>query len=359
MNTRTPLLTSLALLLALGPNLHAHGTVVSPASRVYRVYQSNPENPSFQLAANAVAIDGTDSYYSWNELSRNIPEAVQAGLPVGFDYSPWCPDGQLASGGRVDSTSTEYPRTYAGLDQVSGDWPTTVVTGGQTLQVDFLATAPHNPSVWDVWMTTPDWDPNTPLNWAQMEHLGRPQPVEESGHYLFDLTLPTDRSGHHVLWIAWQRDDPVGEVFFSTSDVLVEPPAGPGTNFCVGAPNSANPGGAQISASGSSSVSANDLVLRATQLPAGKPGIFFYGSNQVQVPFGDGFRCVSTDLTRLTAPIISDASGTLNLGVDYSGPGGGGLTPGATRHLQAWYRDVAGGPAGFNLSDGLSVMFTP
>ena len=200
----------------------AHGTVVYPVSRVYNVFLANPDNPSFDLADTAVTIDGTLSYYTWNELSRNIAEAVVAGLPVAFDYSPWCPDGQIASGGRVDPASPDYPRTYAGLDQVSADWPTTSVDAGSTITVDFLATAPHDPSVWDVWMTTPDWTPTDELNWAQMEFLMRPSPVLDMGHYTFDLQIPTDRSGHHVIWVAWQRDDPVGEVFFSTSDVFVE-----------------------------------------------------------------------------------------------------------------------------------------
>ncbi|MCR9245824.1 MAG: lytic polysaccharide monooxygenase [bacterium] len=200
-----------------------HGTVVSPMSRVYRVYQSNPSNPNFALAANAIALDGTLSYYTWNEVSRNIPQAVQASLPPGFDYSPWIPDGQLASAGRVNPNSPLYPRTYRGLDQVSRDWPKTAVTAGQVLPVSFLATAPHNPSVWDVWMTTADWQPDTPLRWSHMEFLGRPTVTFTGTHYDFDITVPADRQGHHVLWVAWQRDDPVGEVFLSTSDLEVAP----------------------------------------------------------------------------------------------------------------------------------------
>lgn len=209
----------------------SHGTAVSPSSRVYRVYQANPSNPSFQLAANAVAIDGELSYYTWNEVSRNIPDAVTAGLPPGFDYSPWIPDGQLASAGRVDPFSTEYPRTYAGLDQVSADWPKQAVDGGGSVAMDFLATAVHHPSVWDVWMTRPSWNPSMPLTWDQMEFLGRPTPAQSGNNFLWDQAIPRDRSGHHVLWIAWQRDDPVGEVFLSTSDleVLPAPPLYPGT----------------------------------------------------------------------------------------------------------------------------------
>jgi predicted carbohydrate-binding protein with CBM5 and CBM33 domain len=215
-------LTSAALLLAHAAAPLPHGTVVAPLSRVYRVYQSNPENPSFPLAANAVRIDGTSSYYTWNELSRNIPAAVSAGLPPGFDYSPWIPDGQLASAGRVDPQS--FGRTYAGLDQVSAEWPTSTVVAGAMLQVEFLATAPHNPSVWDVWMTSADWDASTALNWRQMRFLGRPSVSFAGNRYRFDVQFPADRRGPHVLWVAWQRDDPAGEVFFSTSDLEVRAP---------------------------------------------------------------------------------------------------------------------------------------
>tara|TARA_Y100000758_G_scaffold254635_1_gene191433 strand:- start:247 stop:1215 length:969 start_codon:yes stop_codon:yes gene_type:complete len=203
-----------------------HGTLVYPMSRVYRVYESNPENPAFELARDAIAIDGTGSYYSWNEVSRNIPEAVRAGLPPGYDYSPWAPDGQLASGGRIDRE--DFARTYRGLDQVSPQWPATSVAAGETIEVDFFATAPHDPSVWDVWMTTNDWRPDLALTWDRMEYLGRPEVRFSENHYYFDLEIPAGRSGRQVLWVAWQRDDPVGEVFFSASDLLVSSAEGSG-----------------------------------------------------------------------------------------------------------------------------------
>lgn len=223
---RSAWVLTLAILLLASP-CHGHGTTSYPKSRVLRVYEANPANPNFALAANAVAIDGSLSYYTWNEVSRNIPQAVQAGLPPGYDYSTWIPDGQLASAGRVDPNSPLYPRTYAGLDQVSAAWPTTPLIGGSTITVRFHATAPHAPSVWDVWMTRPGWDPTQPLRWADMEFLGRPAQVPLVGsEYRFDLTVPSDRSGHHVLWIAWQRDDPAGEVFVSASDVSIRQPFG-------------------------------------------------------------------------------------------------------------------------------------
>ncbi len=209
-------------LVLMSPSIcNGHGTLVFPKSRAYRVYEANPSNPSFALAAAAVAIDGALSYYTWNEVSRNIPAAVAAALPPGFDYSPWIPDGELASAGRTDPNSTAYPRTYAGLDQVSADWPRSRVVAGETITCQFLVTANHSPSVWDVWMTKPSWNPSMPLTWGEMEFLGRPNPALIGSHYEFDLVIPTDRTGHHVLWVAWQRNDPVGEVFISTSDIEI------------------------------------------------------------------------------------------------------------------------------------------
>ena len=51
-----------------------HGTVVEPISRVYRVFLSDPENPNFPLAETAVEIDGTQAYFAWDAVVRNIPE---------------------------------------------------------------------------------------------------------------------------------------------------------------------------------------------------------------------------------------------------------------------------------------------
>lgn len=199
--------------------LDAHGTLVSPASRVYRVYKSNPERPNFALAANAVRIDGKASYYTWNEVSQNVPEAVRGGLKPGFDYSRWVPDGRLASGGRFDRT--KLARTYAGLDQVSSQWPKTPVFAGESFPAEFLATASHEPSVWDVWMTKASWTPDKALRWADMEYLGRPKATLGGGRYRFALPIPDDRRGHHVIWVAWQRNDPAGEAFFAAADVEV------------------------------------------------------------------------------------------------------------------------------------------
>jgi hypothetical protein len=138
----------------------------------------------------------------------------------------------------------------------------------------------------------------------------------------------------------------------------VQPGGPPISSYCVAAPNSAGPG-AHLYASGTSSVTANDLMLNAYGCPPNKTGLFFYGTATAQIPLGNGFRCVGGSIFRLpslTTNIFGDAS--FNLDLTHL-PNGGGINPGDTRYFQLWYRDPAAGGAFFNESDGLSVHFCP
>ncbi|HIK60036.1 MAG TPA: hypothetical protein EYF98_05020 [Planctomycetes bacterium] len=138
------------------------------------------------------------------------------------------------------------------------------------------------------------------------------------------------------------------------------------SSYCVLSPNSAGPG-AEISASGSTSVSANDLQLHVSGSVPGTIGAFFYGSDQTQVVFGNGFRCVAsgqvTGLFRLNPPLIVDGAGNLSRALDLSAPpasgGAGMITAGSSWNFQFYFRDVPAGGAAFNLSDGMRVTFCP
>ena len=131
-----------------------------------------------------------------------------------------------------------------------------------------------------------------------------------------------------------------------------------GGNFCVAAANSAGPG-ANIAAVGSDSVAANDFILTTEGLPSGVSTLYFFGTNQIQTSFGDGFRCVGGTVRRLPPTAMSSSAGELARPVDLSvAPAAGLITPGSTWNFQCWYRDPMGpGGTGFNLSDGLSVSF--
>ncbi len=131
------------------------------------------------------------------------------------------------------------------------------------------------------------------------------------------------------------------------------------TAYCSTAPNSAG-SGATMSVFGSTSVSANDLVLRVQACPPTQNGLFFYGPGQTQAPFGNGHLCIDGGFFRL--PIVAtNASGVATFGLDVTLPpsAGGDITAFSTWNFQFWYRDPAAGGASFNLSDGISVEFCP
>jgi len=127
-----------------------------------------------------------------------------------------------------------------------------------------------------------------------------------------------------------------------------------GTSYCTSGSQ-----GALIAAYGDASVSANDLVLRATGLPAGENGFFYYGDAQVQWSFGQGFRCVggTHGVYRLLPVLHAGPHGVLELPVDLASPPEllGLVTPGTTWNYQAWFRVGTS----FDLSDAVSVTFVP
>lgn len=116
---------------------------------------------------------------------------------------------------------------------------------------------------------------------------------------------------------------------------------------------------AQLCATGSTSVSANDLVLTCTQMPANQFGILFYGANQASIPLGNGVLCVGGTLYRL--PIgSSDGSGALSQALDNTVPPqpSGQIAAGQQWFFQCWFRDPAAGGSSFNLSNGRALTFT-
>ena len=91
-----------------------------------------------------------------------------------------------------------------------------------------------------------------------------------------------------------------------------------------------------------------------------KPGIFYYGPNQIQVPFGDGYRCVGGAVKRLPV-VFTDSFGDVTYALDLTNPSlpSGTIAGGEVWNFQFWYRDPPGTLATFNLSDALNVPFTP
>ncbi|MFT4543067.1 MAG: hypothetical protein ACI835_005536 [Planctomycetota bacterium] len=130
-----------------------------------------------------------------------------------------------------------------------------------------------------------------------------------------------------------------------------------GVSYCTSTPNSTS-SPAVISATGSASVAANDLTLRADSVPD-QPGLFYYGPQQTTVPFGNGTRCVAGMVARLS--VVNATGGVMTWLLDNTSPPSPPtqITAGSTWNFQAWFRDPGAGGQSFDLSDALSITFQP
>ncbi len=130
-----------------------------------------------------------------------------------------------------------------------------------------------------------------------------------------------------------------------------------GTSYCQAGVNGYTTE-ARILAAGSSSVSANLLMLWCQAFPGANPGILIASPTQAQVPFGDGFRCVGGGILRLAASSAVDHVAVYT--PNFTSGQGTAITPGTTWNFQAFYRDTTlPGGTGFNLTDGVSIAMTP
>ena len=210
-----PALRSLAAAasLLLSPIALGHGSMKSPVSRVLAVRQANPERPTHPAHVQAVSNCGTQPFYDWHELSRVNGQygafLSNGGTPDAAVYREMIPDGRLVSAGRSK---------YACLDTPRGDWPATEMTAGG-VRLEFDAHVVHEPSLFHVFITRSDHESSRALAWNDLIELDIDATTLSGNTYLIDTTLPP-RTGRHVLYVIWQRVDPAGEAFFSTSDIV-------------------------------------------------------------------------------------------------------------------------------------------
>lgn len=156
----------------------------------------------------------------------------------------------------------------------------------------------------------------------------------------------------------------IGGVLFSSDnswyvdDLTIQEGCIEPTTYC---PTSLNSSGvsARIGYTGTPSMALDNLRLATTGCPANRPALYFMGPNQIQAPFGDGWRCVGGAIKRFNV-INTGGSGTPTQNIDFDVAPGDIINLGSTWNFQCWFRDPPGpGGSGYNLSDGLSVTFCP
>ncbi|UED85162.1 lytic polysaccharide monooxygenase auxiliary activity family 9 protein [Streptomyces profundus] len=192
----------------------AHGVSMSPGSRTYQCYRdmidSGNQTPSNPACAAAVAETGTNPLYNWFA----VLDSNAGGRTVGY-----IPDGELCSGGH------NGPYDFSSYNAARADWPTTSLTAGSTIEVQYSNWAAH-PGDFDVYITNDSWSPTQPLGWGDLELIDsvtdppqRGGAGSDGGYYYWDVTLPSGKSGQHILYVHWIRSDSQ-ENFYSCSDVV-------------------------------------------------------------------------------------------------------------------------------------------
>jgi len=130
-----------------------------------------------------------------------------------------------------------------------------------------------------------------------------------------------------------------------------------------GCAHSLNQSGANLSASGVPSVSADTFRLIGTGMP-NESALYFQGTSQqnngLGTPFGDGLRCAGGTITRLAIQTNTQSDSQYPEPGEPSISAAGGITGGPqTRTYQVWFRNAAPfcTPSTFNLTNGLSVVW--
>ncbi|MER5573306.1 lytic polysaccharide monooxygenase [Streptomyces massasporeus] len=194
----TPLLLPLW---AAGP-ARAHGAPTDPVSRVVACSPEGGERAGTAACRAAVAANGAP-FTAWDNLRvANVDGRDREVVP----------DGKLCSGGLP---------AYRGLDLARADWPSTRMTPGATLTMRYVSTIPHT-GTFRMYLTKPGYDPAGPLNWSDLPE--KPfatvtDPALTGGAYRIRITLPSDRSGRHVLYTVWQNSS-TPDTYYSCSDVV-------------------------------------------------------------------------------------------------------------------------------------------
>ena len=169
-----------------------------------------------------------------------------------------------------------------------------------------------------------------------------------------------------------------GDLECNSYDLVVSIPP-PGTALCFGDGFSAGPCpcgnqsnfgagegcmsslgyGSTLGASGSTSVSADDISFTVSQGRPNQPGMLLQGANLQQVQFKDGILCTGNPTERVEV-VFLDGFGVAT--TTSSIVTNGNVSAGNTRWYQMWSRDPGGvSPCGTgsNFSHALAITYTP
>jgi len=192
-------------MLATAEHAVAHGSMETPVSRIYNCFLEGPENPKSAACTAAVEEGGKQALYDWNGVNQGSANDMHRDV---------VPDGKLCSGGN---------ELFKGMDLARDDWHTTPIApdGSGNFEFVFIATAPHSTKYFKFYVTREGYNPLEPLEWSDLEDspfCTVESVTLENGRYRMNCPFPQGKSGKHVIYAIWQRDDSP-EAFYTCMDV--------------------------------------------------------------------------------------------------------------------------------------------
>jgi hypothetical protein len=271
----------------------------------------------------------------------------------------WCTASLWQARARMGATAVGM-RAYFGGGSIAGSTMTDVVD-----IYDASKGAPCNPAAWSTaklsvarGLASAAAVGNTILFAGGLQSGFVPSDVVDmlnvgTGHWSSSASLSQARAGMGATSVGGKALFAGGSSGFGSPHAVVDVYEPVGVNHCIAAVNSTGCA-ASISATGSTSLAANDLTLSSVCVPDGF-FLFFHGASQAQAPFGNGYLCAGGGLVRIPPPSLA-SGGLAQKTVDL--PSAGITSPGA-RNFQCWFRDPGAGGANFNLSDAIEITFVP
>ena len=173
----------------------------------------------------------------------------------------------------------------------------------------------------------------------------------------FDFSMPFTGLGAQHLAGAMDFDGD-GDLDLLAGRAVLLNQQGVGMGYCSATPNSTG-APAALEATGSGSFAKNDLALVASQLPPGKFALGFFGFQQAQTPFYNGFKCIGGATKRLKGAGKASATGEFVVPLDLTQGSAAAIASGDLVAFQVWFRDKPAGGSFANLTGGVQVLFHP
>jgi predicted carbohydrate-binding protein with CBM5 and CBM33 domain len=197
----------------------AHGAPTTPISRTAACASGGSDTGAAACKAAKAATGGSLGNFD----NLRIPD-------VNGNDKARVPDGKLCSGGLDD---------YRGLDLARDDFPSTSVSGGQTLKIKYRATIPHAGS-FRVYLTGAGYRPTEKLAWSDLGSkplLDVKDPPLNDGTYSMSVKLP-QRTGRQILYVVWETSS-TPDTYYSCSDLAFKAAAKPKPTATTAATKSA------------------------------------------------------------------------------------------------------------------------